>query len=97
MTQLAVVDITPRWLALCGLDGPNADGRLISAARADLEESDDLRLMLQASPAAFRRWWYEQDHNDWLMTAETGNIDWAWLVLARAGFEVQQSQFSALT
>jgi len=97
MSELAGFDGTSRWLVLCGLERPDAEIHLVEAACADLQRCAELPPMLRATPEAFRRWWYEQDHQPWRMTAATGSTDWAWLLLARLGFEVQQSQFSELS
>ncbi|MFZ2990142.1 hypothetical protein [Ideonella sp.] len=87
---------TARWLALCGLNGPNASAHLINAACADLRRGPDLLFMLSVPPDDFLRWWHIQDHTGWAMTEATASTDWAWLVLARLGFEVQRSQFGQL-
>lgn len=51
---------------------------------------------LESPPEDFLRWWHSQDYRDWAMTDVTGNTDWAWLVLARAGQEVSESKFGGL-
>lgn len=85
-----------RWLALCGLDMPGSALDLIHAASEDLRSRPALRNMLDATPDTFLRWWYAQDYLDWHLTRVTGNSDWAWLALARAGAAVSDSRFGTL-
>lgn len=84
------------WLALCGLDLPDSSLVLVNAASEDYRRASALRHMLGEPPEDFLRWWHSQDYRDWAMTDVTGNTDWAWLVLARAGQEVSESKFGGL-
>jgi hypothetical protein len=92
----ATPNLLPRWLRLCGLDLPDSSYVQIQAAMDDYQRRAELRDMLAAEPDEFLPWWYEQDYQEWQLTAATGSTDWAWLLLARAGSDVADSRFGAL-
>ena len=89
-------NLLSRWLRLCGLDLPDSSYAQVQAAIEDYRSQPQLRHMLAAEPEEFLRWWYEQDYQDWHLTAATGATDWAWLLLARAGADVTDSRFGRL-